>query len=113
MHKRICTDRKGWQRPRPGGAISTVKGEFEGDQYAESFKDHKRHGVGTYTHADEAKYVGEYKDGRKHGQGTYAVSDGAKYIDAWKDGKPSKGTESDKDGQILGTYLGDVRKATN
>ena len=90
MHKRICTDRKGWQRPRPGGPIPTVKGEFEGDQYAESFKDHKRHGVGTYTHADGAKYVGEYKDG-----------------------KPSKGTESDKDGQILGTYLGDVRKATN
>ena len=72
------------------GPISTVKGEFEGDQYAESFNDHKRHGVGTYTHADGAKYVG-----------------------AWKDGMPSKGTESDKDGQILGTYLGDVRKATN
>ena len=42
------------------GPISTVKGEFEGDQYAESFKDHKRHGVGTYTHADGAKYVGAW-----------------------------------------------------
>jgi len=61
-------DRKGWQRPRPGGPIPTVKGEFEGDQYAGSFKDHKWHGVGTYTHADGDKYVGEYKDGKRHGQ---------------------------------------------
>ena len=90
MHKRICTDRKGWQRPRPGGPIPTVKGEFEGDQYAGSFKDHKRHGVGTYTHADGGKYVGEYKDGKR-----------------------GEGTKYDKEGNVTFTYSEGVGKCVN
>ena len=90
MHKRICTDRKGWQRPRPGGPIPTVKGEFEVDQYAGSFKDHKWHGVGTYTHADGGKYVGEYKDGKR-----------------WE------GTKYDKDGNVTFTYSEGVGKCVN
>ncbi len=90
------------------GTIDLSGGTYTGDVVYDV-----PHGQGTWTKTDGTKYVGEYKDGRKHGQGTYAVSDGAKYVGAWKDGKPSKGTESDKDGQILGTYLGDVRKATN
>jgi hypothetical protein len=113
LHKRICTDRKGWQRPRPGGPISTVKGEFEGDQYAGSFKDRIRYGVGTYTHPNGHKYVGEWKDGTMHGQGAFTYVDGSKYVGEVKENMPWKGTSYDKDDNVTATYSEGVEKSVN
>ena len=60
-----------------------------GDKHVGEYKDGKRHGQGTYTHANGDKYVGEYKDNNKHGQGTYTFADGSKWVGAWENNKLS------------------------
>ena len=51
-------------------------GKNLGDKYTGEWKNDKRHGQGTYTHADGAKYVGNFKDEKYHGQGTYIWPEG-------------------------------------
>ena len=58
-----------------------------GDKYVGNFKDEKYHGQGTYTYANGDKYVGNFKDGKIYGQGTYTYADGAKYVGNFKDEK--------------------------
>ena len=41
------------------------------DKYEGQFKDGKRHGRGTFTHANGDKYEGQFKDDLKNGLGTY------------------------------------------
>ena len=62
-------------------------GKNLGDKYTGEWKNDKRHGQGTYTHANGAKYVGNFKDDKSHGQGTYTYADGAKYVGNFKDEK--------------------------
>ena len=51
------------------------------------FKDNKFHGQGTYTWANENKYVGEYKDDKRNGQGTFYFNDGIVWDGQWEDGE--------------------------
>ena len=57
----------------------------------------------TIIHSDGI-YKGEVLNGVRHGQGTFTYADGSKYVGEWKDGNPWKGTEYDKDGNVIGTY---------
>ncbi len=45
------------------------------------------HGQGTYTYANNDKYVGEFKEGKRHGQGAHSFSNGDKYVGGYKDDK--------------------------
>ena len=62
-------------------------GKNLGDKYTGEWKNDKRHGQGTYTHANGAKYVGNFKDAKINGQGTYTYAHGAKYVGNFKDEK--------------------------
>ena len=53
----------------------------------EEWKDEKKHGQGTYTFADEKKYVGGYKDDEYHGQGTFTFADGTVEKGIWENGE--------------------------
>jgi len=61
--------------------------EWAGDKYVGEYKDGISHGQGTYTYADGDKYVGEYKDNIRNGQGTYTFASGNKYVGEYKDDK--------------------------
>jgi hypothetical protein len=56
-------------------------------KYVGEFKDGKFQGKGTYTFPDGRIYVGEWKDGKRHGQGTMTYSTGEKWVGGFKDGK--------------------------
>ena len=58
--------------------------------------------IGTYTSAEDAKYVGEYKDDKMHGQGTITFVDGTKYVGGFKDDTMhGQGTITSGDGRVL------------
>ena len=57
-----------------------------GRKYVGQYKDHKKHGQGTYKYANGDEYVGEWKKAKYDGQGTYAYANGDKYVGAWKQG---------------------------
>jgi hypothetical protein len=86
------------------GTLTWGKGEWEGDKYVGEFKDNKRHGQGTYTHANGDKYVGEWKDDYRHGQGTGTWTNGDKYVGEWKDDKRWEGIHYLASGEVAGTY---------
>jgi hypothetical protein len=48
------------------------------------FKDDKKNGHGTYTHANGDKYVGEFKDDKSHGQGIGVTADGIRFEGIWE-----------------------------
>ena len=55
--------------------------------FAECMKGNCISGQGTFTYANEDKYVGEWKNNERNGQGTYTKADGDKYVGEYKDGK--------------------------
>ena len=75
-----------------------------GSKYIGKFKDGKPNGQGTQTYPDGRKYVGGWKDGEKHGQGTVTRTDGMKFVGEWSDNKILRGTEYDKEGNIIGRH---------
>ena len=76
------------------------------------WKDARRHGTGTFTHASGEVYVGEYEDGKKNGKGTYTYADGAVYVGEFNDNKRNgKGTYTYKSGNVeVGFYEQDKDK---
>ena len=50
-----------------------------GDKHVGELSDDKRHGQGTYTHANGDKYVGELRDDKMHGQGIYTFGPSSKW----------------------------------
>jgi len=63
-----------------------------GDKYVGEWKDHKRHGQGTYTFGPKSDYagdiyIGQSKNNAWDGKGTYTWPNGHKYVGKWKDGK--------------------------
>jgi hypothetical protein len=72
-----------------------------GDKYVGEYKDGKEHGQGTYTEPSGSKYVGQFKNGEMHGQATCTSADGAKYVGEWKNDWMMKGTNYDKDGNVI------------
>ncbi len=82
----------------------------DGDKYVGEFKGDKPNGQGTYTWSDGRKYEGEFKVGKKHGQGTYTLPNGSKYVGEWRENKSWNGTEYDKNGNVIGKFVNEVRK---
>ena len=82
----------------------------DGDKYVGEFKVDKPNGQGTYTWSDGRKYEGEFKEGKKHGQGTYTLPNGSKYVGEWRENKSWKGTEYDKNGNVIGKFVNEVKK---
>ena len=74
----------------------------------------KKHGQGTFTYGkgkwEGDKYEGEFEDGIKHGQGTYTLPNGSKYVGEWRENKSWKGTEYDKNGNVIGKFVNEVKK---
>ena len=101
----------------PQNGQGTFEYDDDGSKYSNGiyvgeWKDGKRHGRGTFTWADGAKYVGEYvgewkddkpngrgewtspylpvkyvgeyKDGKRHGQGSMNLADGGTYVGQWE-----------------------------
>mmetsp|Transcript_118392 Transcript_118392/g.330223 ORF Transcript_118392/g.330223 Transcript_118392/m.330223 type:complete len:477 (+) Transcript_118392:60-1490(+) len=50
-----------------------------GGRYKGEFENGKRHGRGTFYHANGDRYEGEFVDGKKHGVGTYFYASGDRY----------------------------------
>ena len=83
---------------------SKYKGDWKGGASCGTLQ---RHGKGTWTNSDGAKYEGDFQDDKKHGKGTYTWPDGSKYEGYWKDGfRHGKGTETWPDGY---KYEGDFQ----
>ena len=71
----------------------------DGAKYVGEYKDDKRQGQGTFTYPDGDKYVGEWKDNKRQGQGTFTYASGVKYVGEWKDDKKhGQGTYTFKNG---------------
>ena len=68
-------------------------------------KDDKRNGQGTFTYPDVGKYVGRWKDDKRNGQGTFTYPDGREYVGEYNYGKRWKGTDYDKNGNIIGKFV--------
>ena len=47
-------------------------------------------GQGTYNWNNGNSYVGEFKDHERHGQGTYTLADGTILSGTWENGEPGK-----------------------
>ena len=67
-------------------------------------------GQGTYTNLNGYKYVGEFKNGGRHGKGTNTWSDGREYIGEFRDGEEWNGTETDKEGNVIGKWVDGVKQ---
>ena len=67
-------------------------------------------GQGTYINLNGYKYVGEFKNGGRHGKGTYTWSDGREYIGEFKYGDEWNGTETDKEGNVIGQWVDGVKQ---
>ena len=63
---------------RPMGRVTATKANIQ---------DNKKHGRGTYTHADGNRYEGEWRDNKKHGRGIFYFANGNRYEGVWVDGK--------------------------
>ena len=48
-----------------------------------------------------------------YGQGTKTTPNGSKCVGEWKGGRRWKGTQYDKDGHVIATYLAGVKKFAN
>ena len=48
--------------------------------------DDRRHGTGTFFHADGSRYEGEWASGRKEGKGTLYFNNGDSFTGYWSDG---------------------------
>jgi len=81
-----------------------------GSKYVGEWKDGKYNGQGKETSLDGSNYVGEWKDGKYDGQGTFTNPDGGKYVGEWKDGESWNGTQTDKDGNIIGKWGNGVKQ---
>jgi hypothetical protein len=55
-------------------------------RYEGSWLDDKRHGHGTFVHADGSKYEGEWASGRKEGKGTLCFANGDAFDGFWAGG---------------------------
>jgi len=93
-------------KPNGSGIYTTPSG----NQYIGDFKDGKKHGRGIFTYTSGSKYEGEFKEGKKHGQGTYTLPNGSKYVGEWRENKSWKGTEYDKNGNVIGKFVNEVKK---
>jgi hypothetical protein len=80
-------------------------------KYVGEFRNDKRDGQGTLTFTDGDKYVGEFRNDKRNGQGTatYAMS-GNKYVGEWRnDTRNGQGTYTHADGRIKeGIWKNDV-----
>ena len=73
-----------------------------------SFKNGKRHGLGTWKYPNGNIYVGEFKDGKRHGQGTHTSANGDTYVGKYEnDKKNGWGTNTWADG--LSKYVGEFK----
>ena len=67
-----------------GWNLLPCSGTYNEDTYADTTWTNCE---GTETYASGNKYVGEYKDGKRHGQGTYFHADGGVQKGIWENGK--------------------------
>ena len=82
--------------------------ENKDKKYIGEIKNSLPNGQGTYTNLNGYKYVGEFKDGGRHGKGTYTWSNGRMYVGEFKDGEEWNGTETDKEGNVIGKWVNGV-----
>ena len=82
----------------------------DGVKYVGIWKDDKRNGQGTYTWFDGDQYVGDWKNGERNGQGKETYSSGDYYEGEFKDGEEWNGTGSDKNGNIIESWLNGVKQ---
>ena len=61
----------------------------------------------------QPKYQGQLKDGKPNGLGVLISTNGWKYFGSWKNGEIWKGTEYDKDGNIIYRWVNGKRKYHN
>ena len=61
-------------------------------RYGGSWKQGRKHGIGTYYFKSGAKYQGEYKEGEPHGNAVFLEKDGKAYEEIWQHGKRVKRT---------------------
>ena len=67
----------------------------------QQYKDHKKHGKGTYAYANGDKYVGEWKKAKYDGKGIYTYANGDQYAGEWKKGlRHGKGIFTNAKGKI-------------
>jgi len=85
-----------------------------GIRYVGEWRYGKYEGQGTYTYGkgkwEGEKYEGEFKVGYRNGQGTYTLPNGSKYVGEWRENKSWKGTEYDKNGNVIGKFVNEVKK---
>ena len=86
-------------------------GDEENDgKYLGIIKNGEPNGQGTITSPDRVKYVGEWKDDKKNGHGTWTLPHGQKYEGELKDDKFWNGTDYDKNGNIIESWLNGVKQ---
>ena len=82
----------------------------DGRKHVGEFKDGLRHGEGILTSPNGSKYEGEWKDDKKNGHGTVTLPHGQKYEGELKDDKFWNGTDYDKNGNIIESWLNGVKQ---
>ena len=78
-----------------------------GAKYVGQWHADKKHGQGTYIYADGEKYAGQWENGTMHGEGTYFFTSGNKFTGQWQnDKKQGRGTYFFKNGDKWeGSYV--------
>ena len=77
----------------------------DGIEYVEEWKNIKKNGQGLWSYYDGRTYEGEFNDGKLNGKGTMTLKNGNKYVGEYKDGETWKGTEYDKNENIIGEWV--------
>ena len=104
------------------GLMNNYNGKYEGEwknslehghgtrTWPGEWKNVKKYGKGIGIYWDAGKYEGEWKDDKKNGHGTVTLPHGQKYEGELKDDKFWNGTDYDKNGNIIESWLNGVKQ---